>query len=43
MVAVGAEVSAATLSVRYAGDDEDDVRLLAETTVAELVAHDWWT
>jgi fructoselysine-6-P-deglycase FrlB-like protein len=43
VVAVGADVPSATLSVRYAGDDEDDVRLLAETTVAELVAHRWWT
>ena len=43
VVAVGAGVPSATLSVRYAGDDEDDVRLLAETTVAELVAHHWWT
>jgi hypothetical protein len=42
VVAVGAEVEGAAASIRYAHDDSQDVRLLAETTVAELVAHRWW-
>ncbi len=42
VVCVGADVAGAAATVRYAHDDQDDVRLLAETTVAELVAHRWW-
>jgi glucosamine--fructose-6-phosphate aminotransferase (isomerizing) len=42
VVAVGAHVPAAQLTVRYRGDDDDDVRLLTEVLVAELVAHDAW-
>jgi glutamine---fructose-6-phosphate transaminase (isomerizing) len=43
VVAVGADVQGAAAAVRYPGDDVDDVRLLTETTVAELVAARWWT
>lgn len=42
VVAVGADVEGAAAAVRYPGDDVDDVRLLTETTVAELVAARWW-
>ena len=42
VVVVGTEVPGAARSVRYAHDDDDDVRLLAETTVAELVAARAW-
>jgi glutamine---fructose-6-phosphate transaminase (isomerizing) len=42
LVAVGADVPGATLTVRYRHDDLDDVRLLAETLVAELVAAGAW-
>ena len=42
VVGVGTEVPGAASSVRYAHDDDDDVRLLAETTVAELVAARAW-
>ena len=42
VVAVGADRESAALSVRYRHDGEDDVRLLAETFVAELVAQHWW-
>jgi glucosamine--fructose-6-phosphate aminotransferase (isomerizing) len=42
LVAVGAEVPDAKYSLRYAGDDDDDVRLLAEVTVCELLAADLW-
>jgi fructoselysine-6-P-deglycase FrlB-like protein len=43
VVAVGGELEHAALTLRYAGDDVDDVRLLTETTVAELVAARLWT
>ncbi|MGU3498368.1 SIS domain-containing protein [Mycobacterium sp. C31M] len=44
IVAVGADVPTATTTVRYPGDDVDDVRLLTETLVPELVAaRDWQT
>ncbi|MDA0635256.1 SIS domain-containing protein [Nonomuraea sp. MCN248] len=43
VVAVGAEVKDATAVVRYAHDDDPDVRLLTETLVAELVAASWWS
>jgi glutamine---fructose-6-phosphate transaminase (isomerizing) len=42
LVAVGADVEGAALSLRYAGDGDDDVRLLTETLVAELLAADLW-
>jgi glutamine---fructose-6-phosphate transaminase (isomerizing) len=42
LVAVGADVDGAALSLRYAHDTDDDVRLLTETLVAELVAADLW-
>ncbi len=42
VVTVGADVEGAAAAVRYPGDDVDDVRLLTETTVAELVAARWW-
>jgi hypothetical protein len=42
VVAVGADVPGAGLSLRYAGDEDDDVRLLSETLVAELLAADLW-
>jgi fructoselysine-6-P-deglycase FrlB-like protein len=43
VVAVGAEVPGAAFSLRYRGDDDDDVRLLAEVMAAELLAHDLWS
>jgi fructoselysine-6-P-deglycase FrlB-like protein len=42
LVAVGADVADAKYSLRYAGDDDDDVRLLAEVAVCELLAADLW-
>ena len=42
VVCVGADVAGAAATVHYLHDEQDDVRLLAETTVAELVAHRWW-
>ena len=42
VVAVGADVPNAELSLRYVGDHDDDVRLLSETLVAELLAADVW-
>jgi glutamine---fructose-6-phosphate transaminase (isomerizing) len=42
VVAVGADVPDASFSLRYRHDDDNDVRLLAETLVAELVAQDLW-
>ncbi len=42
VVAVGAELPQAAMSVRYAGDEVDDVRLLAEVLVAELLAQHAW-
>ena len=42
VVGVGGDVPTATHTVRYPGDDVDDVRLLTETLIAELVAaRDW--
>jgi fructoselysine-6-P-deglycase FrlB-like protein len=43
VVAVGADVEGAAYSLRYTGDEDDDVRLLAEVLVAELLAADLWT
>lgn len=42
LVAVGRELPGAAVTVRYAHDDVDDVRLLAETLVLELVAARAW-
>lgn len=42
IVAVGGAVPTATSTLRYPGDDVDDVRLLTETLIPELVAaRDW--
>ena len=43
LIAVGGEVDAAALTIRYAHDDDDDVRLLAEVIVAELLAEGRWS
>jgi fructoselysine-6-P-deglycase FrlB-like protein len=43
VVSVGADVREAALSLRYRGDENDDVRLLTEVLVAELLAHDLWS
>jgi hypothetical protein len=43
VVPVGDEVPDAGHPVRYRHDDDADVRLLAETTVADLVAASWWS
>jgi glutamine---fructose-6-phosphate transaminase (isomerizing) len=40
--AVGDEVAQAEYCLRYAGDEDDDVRLLTEVLVAELVAASLW-
>jgi len=42
VVSVGAAVAGAQLTLGYPGDDNRDVALLTDTTVAELVAHHWW-
>jgi fructoselysine-6-P-deglycase FrlB-like protein len=42
VVAVGASIEQAAVSLRYLHDDVDDVRLLTEVLVAELVAASWW-
>jgi fructoselysine-6-P-deglycase FrlB-like protein len=42
LVAVGADVDGAAYSLRYRHDEDDDVRLLTETLVAELVAARAW-
>jgi glucosamine--fructose-6-phosphate aminotransferase (isomerizing) len=41
-VTVGAESEAAAASIRFAGDDDPDVRLLTETLVPELIAAHVW-
>ncbi|KAA0111634.1 SIS domain-containing protein [Mycolicibacterium sp. P9-22] len=42
VIGVGGDVPTATHTVRYPGDDADDVRLLTETLIPELVAaRDW--
>ncbi len=42
VVGVGGDVPTATHTVRYPGDDVDDVRLLTEPLIPELVAaRDW--
>ncbi len=42
LAAVGAGVPGAAATVRFAHDDEDDVRLLSEVLVAELLAARTW-
>lgn len=42
VVAVGEDVPGARASIRYAGDEDDDVRLLTETLIAEMVAARLW-
>ncbi len=42
VLAVGADVPGAAVSLRYAGDTDDDVRLLTEVLVAELLAARLW-
>jgi fructoselysine-6-P-deglycase FrlB-like protein len=43
VVSVGAAVDGGRAAVTYNGAADDVVALLTETTVAELVAHTWWT
>lgn len=42
VVALGGSVAGATHELRYPHDDDDDVRLLTETLVAELIAARAW-
>ncbi len=42
LVAVGGEAPGAAVTLRYAGDADDDIRLLAETLVPELLASAAW-
>lgn len=42
VVGVGGDVPGAQLTLRYPGDEADDVRLLTETLVAELIAARAW-
>ena len=42
LVAIGDDVPGAAMSLRYAGDEDDDVRLLSEVLVAELVSSSAW-
>jgi hypothetical protein len=42
LVAVGGDVPGATVTLRYPHDEDDDVRLVTETLVAELVAARAW-
>ena len=42
LIAVGGDVDGAPVTVRYRGDDVDDVRLLTEVLVAELLAASLW-
>ena len=43
VVAVGADVDGAAYSLRYAHDDDHEVRLLTEVLVAELLASALWS
>jgi hypothetical protein len=43
LVAVGADVVGAAVTLRYPHDEVDDVRLLTETLVCELLAADVWS
>lgn len=42
LIGVGEDVDGAAMTVRYPGDDVDDVRLLTEVLVAELLAASLW-
>ncbi len=42
VVTVGGEVPGCVMSIRYPGDDNDDVALLTEVLVGELLASDQW-
>ena len=42
VVSVGGELEGAAYTLRYPGDEDDDVRLLTEVLVAELVAARLW-
>lgn len=42
VISVGGELDGAAMVLRYPHDDDDDVRLLAETLVVELVAGRLW-
>ena len=42
VVAVGAEVPGAAMTIRYPGDEIDDVALLTEVLLGELLASDQW-
>ncbi|MBU6244752.1 MAG: SIS domain-containing protein [Actinomycetales bacterium] len=42
VVSVGGAVAGARASIRYAGDEDDDIRWLTETLVAELIAARLW-
>ncbi len=42
LISIGQDMSQASLTIRYAHDDDDDVRLLAEVAVAELLAESVW-
>lgn len=43
VIAVGGEMESSAYTLRFAGDDEDDVRLLTEVLVPELLAAQAWT
>ncbi|BBY61953.1 SIS domain-containing protein [Mycolicibacterium helvum] len=42
VISVGGELPSATATLRYPGDENDDVRLLTETLVPELIAARAW-
>ncbi len=42
LISIGQDMSQASLTIRFAHDDDDDVRLLAEVAVAELLAESVW-
>lgn len=42
VLAVGEDVPGARASIRYAGDDDDDVRWLTETVITEMIAARLW-
>ncbi len=42
VLAVGGPAHGSSFDVRYPFDDDEDVALLTETTVAELIAATWW-
>ena len=42
VAAIGGEVPGAALTIRYPGDENDDVALLTEVLIGELLASDQW-